>query len=194
VPLPDDCPVCHADLAHLNVPGPEGRPERVDCMGREQHLWLVVNQGTPERPNYDGRSWRSARTASEAPAKGVAHAGAAKARRDRRLLLGAGRVRLDLAHLHTWRRDQHPRSCELYKHRHRRPHLIGVRMTRLRWHHRGERTHASGRGERVHGSKHWRLRVVAYRKRHLGTSSWWYARVKGKGPGKPIILRTGLSD
>ena len=32
VALPDDCPVCHADLAHLNVPGPEGRPERVDCM------------------------------------------------------------------------------------------------------------------------------------------------------------------
>ena len=50
--LPDDCPVCHADLAHLNVPGPEGRPERVDCMGREQHSWLVVNQGTPERSDY----------------------------------------------------------------------------------------------------------------------------------------------
>jgi hypothetical protein len=52
VALPDDCPVCHADLAYLNVPGPEGRPERIDCMGRQQHSWLVVNQGKPERPDY----------------------------------------------------------------------------------------------------------------------------------------------
>jgi hypothetical protein len=52
MPLPDQCPVCSADLMHVNVPGPEGRPERVDCMGREQHSWLVVNQGTPEFPEY----------------------------------------------------------------------------------------------------------------------------------------------
>jgi hypothetical protein len=52
VPLPDQCPVCSADLMHVNVPGPEGRPERVDCMGRQQHSWLVVDQGTPELPDY----------------------------------------------------------------------------------------------------------------------------------------------
>jgi hypothetical protein len=50
--LPDDRPVCHAYLMYVNVPGPEGRPQRVDCMGREQHSWLVVNQGKFERPDY----------------------------------------------------------------------------------------------------------------------------------------------
>jgi hypothetical protein len=52
VALPDECPICHAELVTVNAPGPEGRPERVECTGGNQHTWLVVDQGTPEDPEY----------------------------------------------------------------------------------------------------------------------------------------------
>ena len=50
--LPDECPICHADLVPVSGTGPQERPERVECTGGNQHSWLVVDQGTPEDPEY----------------------------------------------------------------------------------------------------------------------------------------------
>ena len=50
--IPHECPICKADLMPVNAPGPEGRPERVECTGGKQHSWHVINKGTPEQPKY----------------------------------------------------------------------------------------------------------------------------------------------